>query len=109
MSLVFPIEQGTRTARRFRVILRGDDFLVPEFEEAPTPARVGFYVVRTVAAEDVVTAAKIALFDLQAELQISPGLEPQFLETGALAVEEMRPLADGEEDVSSGFIFYPME
>lgn len=78
------------------------------FEDDPQPARVGFYVVRTATAEDTVTAGKLALFDLQAELQISPGLEHQFLETGSLAVEEMRPLADDEEDVASGFIFYSM-
>ena len=98
--------QARRPLRRFRVILRGHDFLVDGGAEGPE--RRGFYVVRTALAENETTAGKVALFDFSVELRISARLEPRFLESGSLAVEEARPLADGEEDVESGFIFYPM-
>ncbi len=108
MSLVFPIERETRTATRFRVILRGDDFLVPGAEAGLKPERVGFYIVRTSVADDLTSAGKLALFDFETELRVSQKIDKCFLEIGSLAVEETRPLANDEEDVASGFIFYPM-
>lgn len=87
--------------RRFRVILRGDDFLVAS-------GRTGFYVVRTVTAENETLAGKLALFDFTAELRIAERLERRFLENGSLRVEEAHLLEDGEEDVASSFLFYPM-
>jgi hypothetical protein len=108
MSLVFPIERETRTARRFRVILRGDDFLVPGSGAGHEPERVGFYIVRTALADDLAAAGKLALFDFETELRVSQKIDKCFLEIGSLAVEETRPLADDEEDVASGFLIYPM-
>ncbi len=103
------IRQTRTPLRRFRVIIRGSDFTVPGLEDAGGPERKGFYVVRTVVAENVTTAGKLALFDFEAELLISQSLEARFLTTGSLALEESRPLEDDEEDVASGFIFYPMD
>jgi len=100
--------QARKTLCRFRVIIRGSDFLVPGFEDGSGPERMGFYVVRTVEASDRTTAGKLALFDFKAELRISQSLEARFLETGSLAVEETRPLEDDEDDVASSFILYPM-
>lgn len=99
-SLTAPV-QGP--VRRFRVILRGDGFLTDAGAE-----RSGFYVVRTTLAENETLAGKLALFDFAAELQISARHAPCFHECGSLAVEEVRPLQEREEDVASGFIFYPM-
>jgi hypothetical protein len=98
--------EARRPLRRFRVILRGDDFLVDAGEGSAE--RTGFYVVRTATAENETLAGKLALFDFAAELRIGEMLERRFLESGSLTVEEARPLYDGEEDVASGFIFYPM-
>ncbi|MGE5768606.1 MAG: hypothetical protein ACM35H_15560 [Bacteroidota bacterium] len=89
--------------KRFRVILRGDHFVAREGTQAS-----GFYVVRTVLAENETLAGKLALFDFMAELRIAESLEPQFLRSGSLAVEEARPLGDGEEDVASDLILYPL-
>jgi hypothetical protein len=90
------------------VILRGDDFLVPRSEAGHKPERVGFYIVRTAVANDLTSAGKLALFDFEAELRVSQKIDKCFLEIGSVALEETRPLADDEEDVASGFIFYPM-
>lgn len=98
--------QARRPLRRFRVILRGDDFLVDA--GAGAAERNGFYVVRTALAENETMAGKRALFDFAAELHFHARLAPCFVEHGSLAVEEARPLDDAEEDVTSGFIFYPM-
>jgi hypothetical protein len=98
--------QARRTSRRFRVILRGEGFLVDVGEGGGE--RTGFYVVRTTLAENETMAGKLALFDFAAELRISGRLTQHFLEAGSLAVEETRPLGDAEEDVASDFIFYPM-
>ena len=89
--------------KRFRVILRGDHFVTRDGAQAS-----GFYVVRTVAAENETLAGKLALFNFVAELRIAESLEPQFQHSGSLAVEEVRPLDDGEEDVASDLILYPM-
>jgi hypothetical protein len=99
--------EARRPLRRFRVILRGHDFLVDG--GADGPERRGFYVVRTTLAENETAAGKLALFDFAVELRVSACLEQRFLRSGSLAVEETRALADGEEDVASGFLFYPME
>ncbi|WP_193370265.1 hypothetical protein [Pelagibius marinus] len=90
------------------MILRGDDFLVPGPEAGDQPERVGFYIVRTSVADDLATAGKLALFDFETELRVSQKIDRCFLELGSLAIEETRPLADDEEDVASGFIFYSM-
>jgi hypothetical protein len=95
-----------RPLKRFRVILRGDGFLLDAGEGVC--GRTGFYVVRTTVAENETMAGKVALFDFAAELQISARLAPCFAESGSLSVEEARPLDDTEDDVTSGFIFYPM-
>lgn len=108
MPLVSTIERETRTARRFRVILRGDDFLVPAPEDDRKPERMGFYVVRTAVADNLTMAGKLALFDFEAEMRVAQKLARCFLETGSLAVEEARPLGDNEEDVASDLLFYPM-
>ena len=108
MSLVFAAEREARAAQRFRVILRGDNFLVSGSEAGDKPERVGFYIVRTSVADDLATAGKLALFDFETELRVSQKIDKCFLEIGSLALEETRPLADDEEDVASGFMFYPM-
>jgi hypothetical protein len=110
MALLLHSEKrhARKALRRFRVIIRGSNFLVPGSGDTSGPERKGFYVVRTVEAGDRTTAGKLALFDFKAELRISQSLERRFLETGTLAVEETRPLEDDEEDVTSSFIFYPM-
>lgn len=108
MPLVMATERQALTAQRFRVIIRGDNFLVPDAETDGETARVGFYVVRTTVAENVFTAGKLALFDFETELHLAQQFDDRFLETGALAVEEVRPLRESEEDVASGFILYPM-
>lgn len=89
--------------KRFRVILRGDHFVARDSSQSS-----GFYVVRTVRAENETLAGKLALFDFMAELRIAEAREPRFLHEGSLAVEETRPLGDGEEDVTSDLILYPM-
>jgi len=98
--------QARRPLKRFRVILRGDDFLLAAGEGEAE--RNGFYVVRTALAENETMAGKLALFDFAAELHFHARLAPWFVKKGSLAVEEARPLEDAEEDVASGFIFYPM-
>lgn len=89
--------------KRFRVILRGDHFVARDGGRAS-----GFYVVRTVRAENETLAGKLALFDFTAELRMAEAREPQFLHKGSLSVEESRPLGDTEEDVASDLILYPM-
>jgi len=89
--------------KRFRVILRGDHFVERDGAQAS-----GFYVVRTVMAENETMAGKLALFDFRTELRMAEALEPRFLRNGSLAVEETRPLGDGEDDVASDLIVYPM-
>lgn len=95
--------QVGESLRRFRVILRGEHFLLECGE------RKGFYVVRTALAENETMAGKLALFDFAAELEISARVAPCFLQTGSLAVEEAHPLCDAEEDVTSDFIYFPMD
>lgn len=108
MPLAMAVERRPPTAQRFRVIIRGDNFLVPDAETDGETARVGFYVVRTTVAENVLTAGRLALFDFETELHMAQKLAERFLETGSLAVEEVRPLRESEEDVASGFMLYPM-
>lgn len=99
--------QARTPLRRFRVILRGTGFLVDGGAEGPE--RRGFYVVRTTLAENETLAGKLALFDFATELHVGARLGPRFLESGALAVEETRPLGDCEEEVASDLIFFPMD
>lgn len=108
MALVSPVERETRAARRFRVIIRGDNFLLPGPEGDHTAERLGFYVVRTTVADERFAAGRLALFDFETELRVAQKLDRRFLETGSLAVEEVHPLDDSEEDVASDLIFYPM-
>ena len=89
--------------QRFCIVLRGEYLFVESSEGSPQ--QMGFYVVRTAAAEDRSTAEKIALFDLQAEI-LMKGLGPM---PGHLAVEETKRLGDDQEDINNDFIFYPAE
>lgn len=99
---------ATQAAQRFRVIIRGDNFLIPDGEDDSEGVRVGFYVVRTALAENLLVAGRLALFDFETELHLAQKLDGRFVETGSLAVEEVRALEEGEEDVASGLILYPM-
>lgn len=99
--------QARRTLRRFRVILRGEGFLVDAGEG--TCERRGFYVVRTTRAENETLAGKLALFDFATELRMAARLSPGFREAGSVVVEEARPLDDAEDDVTSDLIYFPMD
>lgn len=90
------------------MIIRGDNFLLPGPEGDHKPERLGFYVVRTTVADERFAAGRLALFDFETELRVAQKLDGRFLETGSLAVEEVHPLDDNEEEVSSGLFLYPM-
>lgn len=88
---------------RFCVVLRGE-YLLRESEEGRLE-QMGFYVVRTTTADDAATAEKLALFDLEAEILMN-GMGPV---PDCLAIEKTSLLDEDQEDINSGFIFYPRD